>query len=830
MDGVARPEAVARTADVPVGQSVAEPTDLVAGGGDVRVVQRIGDALHRVAQLRQDVAVQHVSGGRIVLRRLGGIEAQEGVRIPHGQHRLAHTLADALLGDDQVTAAQDRRAHQEPTHGVGAVAVEDLVDVRVVALGLTHLQAVIAQHDAVGHDLLESRAVEQRGGQNVHGVEPATGLAGVLHDEVRRGVSIEPLLVLERVVLLRKRHGARLEPAVQHLRHAAHGGLARRVVRVRAGELINVRTVQRSRLAAEVALQLLQGAVDIHARVLLGVGDPHRDRRAPVAVARDVPVARALQPLAELPVADVGGHPLDLLVIQLHHAVAELRHGHEPGRQSHVDQRLAGAPGVRVGVFNRLVAQHAASGLQILDDRLVCIEDQLTLVVGSQGGELAVHVHRDLQVDARCLAGEHIVLTESRSLVNHAGTVGGGDVVGAQHAEGTRLELAAYAALATLAGAGLLARTLREIPEQRLVGHSLQLRAGERSQNLGLLAELLGVCPAQVVGQHHGLAVHALRAVGTGGVIPNPHRGVNHLGVNGQSEVRRRGPRGGRPADKCGIGELRVLGQGLHRGRALGRTGDREGHRDGRVLAHLVGIIQAGFLVGQRRVLRPGVRENAEALVDQALVVEGLEGPHDGLHEAWVHRLVAVVEVHPARLAGDVFLPLVRVAQHGGGAVLVEGAHAHLFDAGAVLDAQLLLRLQLGGQAVAVPTEDAGDLLALHGLIARNNVLNVARQQVAIVRQAVGEGRAVVEDVFLVALAGANGFVEGAVLLPVLQNVLFECGEGGRAAIGHIDARVGAACWGCFAHGVVPASSLFLVTPTVSLSATFSLKKQGRIG
>ena len=464
---------------------------------------------------------------------------------------------------------------------------------------------------------------------------------------------------------------------------------------------------------------------------------------------------------------------------------------------------------MRVGVLDRLVAQHAARGLQVLDDCLVRVEDQLTLVVGCQGGELAVHVHRDLQVDSRSLTGEHIVLTESRRLVNHARTVGGGDVVGAQHAEGTRLELAAFAALATLAGRRLLARTFGEVAEQRLVGHALQLSTCEGAQNLGLLPQLLGVCTAQVVGQHHGISMHALCAVGTDGVITNPHRGVGHLGVDRQGEVRRRGPRGGRPADKRGIGELRVLSQDLHRGSALGRAGDREGHRDGRILAHLVGIIQAGFLVGQRRVLRPGVRQNAEALVDQALVVEGLEGPHDGLHEARIHRLVAVVEIHPARLAGDVFLPLVRVAQHRGRAVLVEGAHAHLFDASAVLDAQLLLRLQFGGQAVAVPAEDASDLLALHGLVARDDVLDVARQQVTVMRQAVGEGRAVIKDIFLVALAGANGFVEGAVLLPVLQHVLFEYGEGGRTAIGHIDARVGAACWGCFAHGVVPVSSLY---------------------
>ena len=64
------------------------------------------------------------------------------VDVPQRQHDLANTLADALLGHDQVAAAQNRRGHQEPAHRVGAVAVEDLGDVRVVAQRLGHLLAV----------------------------------------------------------------------------------------------------------------------------------------------------------------------------------------------------------------------------------------------------------------------------------------------------------------------------------------------------------------------------------------------------------------------------------------------------------------------------------------------------------------------------------------------------------------------------------------------------------------------------------------------------------------------------------------------------------------
>jgi hypothetical protein len=47
---------------------------------------------------------------------------------------------------------------------------------------------------------------------------------------------------------------------------------------------------------------------------------------------------------------------------------------------------------------------------------------------------------------------------------------------------------------------------------------------------------------------------------------------------------------------------------------------------------------------------------------------------------------------------------------------------------------------------VAVPAEAALDTAALHGLVARHHVLGVAGKQVPVVGQAVGEGRAVVED------------------------------------------------------------------------------------
>src|SRR5690606_26757717 len=125
----------------------------------------------------------------------------------------------------------------------------------------------------------ERGPVEQGRGEDVQRVEQAAGLGGVLDDEVARVVVLEPLGVLERVVDLRERHGAGLEPAVEDLGDAAHGGGAGRIVGVRPGELVDAGPVEVGDLHAEVAFEFGQGAVDVHARVGRVVGDPHGDGR-----------------------------------------------------------------------------------------------------------------------------------------------------------------------------------------------------------------------------------------------------------------------------------------------------------------------------------------------------------------------------------------------------------------------------------------------------------------------------------------------------------------------------------------------------------------------
>ena len=597
----------------------------------------------------------------------------------------------------------------------------------------------------------ERRPVEQCRRQHVHQVEPAARLADVLDDEVTGEMSaLEPLLVLERVVHLRVGHRAGVEPDVEHVGDPAHGGTARRVVRVRARQVIDVGPVQIRDGGAEVGLQFGDRAVDVDPRVQRVVGLPDRDRTAPEAVPADRPVAGVGQPLAELAVLDVLRDPGDLLV-ELDHPVTELGHLDEPGRDRLVDQRVPAAPAVRIAVLVGLPPDQVPAALQVVDDERVGVEDLHARVRRDDREEAGPVVDSEDRRDSGGLAGDLVLLAVGGGHVHDAGAVLGGDVVGRDHPEG-RL--------------GAEHRDVRQEAEQRLVGPPDELAALEPVDHVvgDVLAELAGVGGQPRFGQDV-----PLRGPTLGGGLDDD---VVQVRPDRHRQVAGQRPRSGGPGH-----------QPLARGQL---HPDR--HR--RVLTLLVDVVvHLELVVGQRRLVDPAVRQHPLPLVDVALVVERLEGPQDALHVRRVESLVVVVEVDPASLLGDVVLPLVGVAHHRLPTGVVELLDAHPEDLAAALDAQLPLGLQLGRQTVGVPAESTLDLLPAHGLVARDDVLDVAGQQVAVVRKAVGERGAVVEDelvgAVLAGIALVDGRLEGVVRLPVRQRCALgdrEVGPGGDLA------------------------------------------------
>ena len=214
-----------------------------------------------------------------------------------------------------------------------------------------------------------------------------------------------------------------------------------------------------------------------------------------------------------------------------------------------------------------------------------------------------------------------------------------------------------------------------------------------------------------------------------------------------------------------------------------------ERHRQGRVGALAVGIVEPRLEVRERRLHGPAIGHDPIALVDEALVPQRLERPDHAFHEALVHGAVGVLEAHPAGRAVDVPLPIMGVALHREPALLVELRDAVIQDRGAPEDLDLLLDLEFGRQAVAVPAEAALDVAPAHRLVARHDVLDEAGGDVPVVRQAVGEGRAVVEHEFVRAAVrlGLGPHrdlpLERALALPPRQNLLLD-GREARSLFG----------------------------------------------
>ena len=209
-----------------------------------------------------------------------------------------------------------------------------------------------------------------------------------------------------------------------------------------------------------------------------------------------------------------------------------------------------------------------------------------------------------------------------------------------------------------------------------------------------------------------------------------------------------------------------------------GSSRQREAHVDAGV-DHVL-VARRDLVRGQRGAAARAVGHDLVALVEQPLVPHLLERPPDRLDVGVVEGEVGVAGVDPEADPLGQLVPLVDVLEHRLAALGVELGHAVALDVVLGGEAQLLLHLQLHRQPVAVPAGLAVDLTAAHGLEAREDVLEHAREHVVGARAAVGGGRSLVEDERLRALAAAHRLGEDVALAPALEHLLLERGEGLR--------------------------------------------------
>ena len=122
-------------------------------------------------------------------------------------------------------------------------------------------------------------------------------------------------------------------------------------------------------------------------------------------------------------------------------------------------------------------------------------------------------------------------------------------------------------------------------------------------------------------------------------------------------------------------------------------------------------------------------------------------------------------------------LPFLNIFPHRLPAQSIEFGDTEFLDVLLAFRADLLLDLELYRQPMRIPASLAQDVLALHGLVARDQVLESAREHVMQTRATVRRRRPFKEDIALVLLAQLHGLLEGVVLLPELQDLFFEVWE-----------------------------------------------------
>ena len=719
------PIALAAAAHIPVGEHVGKFLQGAGGVGDVIGGEAFVYRPDEGIQLGQDPLVHQrqfaafqIVFGRIVAVDIG-VEGEEGVAVPQRAHvaalRFGHRLG--------IEAGRDPRGAgsvEVPADGVCPLLVEDGPGIDDVALVFGHFDAVfvvdVPQNDAV----FERRPAEEDGGDDQQRIEPAARLIHRLGDEVGGEGLVEEVFVFKRVMVLRKGHGAGIEPAVDDLGRALHGAAAFAL----EGAVVDIRAVQLDvALDAAELFELLLAADDVH---FAAVGaDPHGQRRAPVAVARQAPVDDVFQKVAHAPGADGIRHPVHG-VVGLDELVFDGGHLDEPALAGVVQEGRIAPPAVRVAVLVGHLFEQQALFLEHGDDALVRLFDELPGKVGDGGLEAAALVHQIDHGQAVLLPHAVVVFAEGGGDVDDARAVGEGDVAVADDV----VRLFAVAALGI----------------------------GEEGLVLGVFVFLAlfdgeeGVAPFFKQRRKQRLRQYI--------ALPCPFDlGVVFFRVHAQGDVGRQRPGRGRPGEEPGM----VL--------PLAAEADEHGG------LFDVFIPLRHLVRGERRAAARAVRDDLVPLVQESLFPDLFQRPPDRFDIVVVIGDVRVLHIRPVADPFGHLFPLALVLPHALLALLDEGLDAVLFDILLAVHAQRLFHFQLDGQAVRIPARLAQDVAALHGLVAGDDVLHDAGEDMPDVRLAVGRRGAVVKGKFLSALALFDALFKDALLFPELDDFFLSADE-----------------------------------------------------
>ena len=161
------------------------------------------------------------------------------------------------------------------------------------------------------------------------------------------------------------------------------------------------------------------------------------------------------------------------------------------------------------------------------------------------------------------------------------------------------------------------------------------------------------------------------------------------------------------------------------------------------------------------------------ALIQQSLFVNLLQRPPFGFNKIVVIRHIRMLHIRPkAHLIGKL-LPHIAVFPDALFALLNERLQPVLFDLLFSVKTEHFFDFQFHRQPMRIPTGFPRNHIPLHRTVARNHILNHARQHMADMRLSVRGRRPVIKDIRLALFAGIDAFLEDLIVAPELFDRIF---------------------------------------------------------
>jgi len=208
-----------------------------------------------------------------------------------------------------------------------------------------------------------------------------------------------------------------------------------------------------------------------------------------------------------------------------------------------------------------------------------------------------------------------------------------------------------------------------------------------------------------------------------------------------------------------------------------GRIAHAELHEDARV-GDVVFVAKGDFVVAEAGAAARAVGGAAVVLVDHPGVPEPLEDPPARFDVVVVVGDVGVIEIGPEADALAQPRPFFDVAGDAFAAFFVEARDAIGLDFGLRLEAEFLFDFELDWQAVGIPAGLSRHAVAAHGLVARHDIFEDAREDVVDAGPGVRGWRAFVPDEEVIFGAFFDAAEEDRMPLPEVEDAFFERREG----------------------------------------------------